>query len=131
MVTSVDVESGWHDYCDSKDIDSRTCASKCRYFYASLCGKFVLDNSRDMYPTWDAYNRTKILVHALQLDEKAGKSSSVDSIVDHLEMRYDWLDPKIKNSRIPTLILNWWRVLNQARQGFPDDTLWWRFFYVA
>ena len=42
MVTSVDdVESGWHHYCDSTDIDSRTCASKGQYSYASLYCKFV------------------------------------------------------------------------------------------
>ena len=47
----------------------------------------LYDNSSDMYLTWDAYDHTKILVHVMQLDEKAGKSSSVDSLVEHLEIR--------------------------------------------
>ena len=69
-------------------------------------------------------------MHELIHDEKSGLCSTLPALVNYMEARYDWLDSNIRNAKVATLTLEWWKVLKAARDNrrFPDHDLWWCFF---
>ena len=69
-------------------------------------------------------------MHDLNHDEKSGLCSTLPALVNYMEARYDWLDSNIRNAKVATLTMEWWKVLKAARDNrrFPDHDLWWCFF---
>ena len=55
--------------------------------------------------------------------------STLSALVNYMEARYDFLDSNIRNTKVATLTIEWWKVLKTVRDNrFPDHDLWWCFF---
>ena len=69
-------------------------------------------------------------MHELNHDEKSGLCSTLPTLDNDMEARYDWLDSNIRNAKVATLTMERWKVLKAARdhRRFPDHDLWWCFF---
>ena len=68
-------------------------------------------------------------MHELNHDEKSGLCT-LPALVNDMETRYEWLDSNIRNAKVATLTMEWWKVFKAVRDNrrFPDHDLWWFFF---